>query len=181
MKDFRFRLREETSEAHTRLDKSLVKYDLSTYSGLASYLCVHYLARYHLHDSIFGHENLRDDGSKLEDLRHDFDQLGLSAPKWHFAPKAEPHHALGLTYVMAGSSLGGKLLYKDWARADDPAVQAASRFMTNAKSSTSWKMFLTYLDNSTFLEKEIQDIIKSANYCFGVFEAANQEISGRKP
>ena len=174
----RFRLRRETETAHKRLDDALIKHDLTTLSGLRSYLSVHFLARDYLQNIMTGYEALRDDKEKLSNLRADFDVLDMPLPQWKDMPDRESHHPLGLIYVIAGSALGSKLLYKHWSAASDPDVLEVKNFMTCAKDSRIWADFLVHLNANQFTPAETHDMILGAEYCFGVFEAANNQIVG---
>lgn len=176
MNTLRHVLREETSSAHTQLDQALISYDLSQKDGLTKYLTIHYLARLHLTKMLSSLENLRDDKARLEDLSMDLSLLGAPLPSWRVEPDQMPKHPLGLIYVMAGSSLGSKILYKNWESSTDSLVKSANRFVTNAKNNDIWRRFLTYIERNEFSSEETQDIISSANFCFAVFEAANNQL-----
>jgi heme oxygenase len=176
MNTLRHVLREETSDAHTQLDKALISYDLSQKDGLAKYLTIHHLARQHLTKMLSGLEDLRDDLARLEDLSMDLSTLGAPLPSWIITPDKSPKHPLGLIYVMAGSSLGSKILYKNWESSTDSSVKSANRFVTNAKNNDIWKRFLAYIERNEFSREETEDIISAANFCFTVFEAANNQL-----
>ncbi len=176
MNALRVTLRDRTSEAHSKLDKALIVYDLSQLSGLTSYLKIHYLARQHLTKLLSGLDELRDEAERLEDLSKDLSALGAPLPNWSQPPDMSPQHPLGLIYVMAGSSLGSKLLYKQWDTSHDPLVKRADRFVTHAKNNDIWTRFLAYLDSHEFSSEETEHIIASANYCFSVFEAAHKDV-----
>lgn len=179
MNGLRLKLREDTKDAHTRLDQALIKYDLTTLSGLTSYLSVHYLARLHLSEILVGYEYLRDESARLDDLRLDFSTLCVRPPRWETGLINVPQHPLGLIYVMAGSSLGGKILYKNWSATPDPLVKSANHFVTNSKDSEMWTRFLAYIQTEKFSDQETNRIVKSANYCFEVFEAANEQMKDK--
>ncbi len=172
-------LRDDTKAAHSRLDAALIKYDLTSAGGLHSYLSVHYLARLHLSDILFGYDDLRDESERLDDLQADISELGAALPVWASRPKRANMHALGLIYVMAGSSLGGKVLFKEWDCSRDPVVKNANRFVTRSKDSAVWTKFLAHLGAQSFSHQEIAQIVESANHGFEIFEAANNEIKER--
>ena len=174
--NLRFKLRNETQEAHNRLDAALVAHDLTTISGLRAYLCVHFLAGTHMQNLLCGYDFLRDDAEKLAFLRADFEIMGGTPPSWPDAPRAKECHAVGLIYVMAGSALGSKLLYKTWRTASDDDVLSVHNFMTYAKDSKIWHKFLDYTENTLFSESEVESMVEAANYCFGIFEAANNQV-----
>ena len=174
--NLRFKLRSETQEAHNRLDMALIAHDLTTLCGLKAYLCVHFLARTHVQALLSGYEFLRDDAEKLACLKADFDIMGVAPPSWPGAPRAKQCHAVGLIYVMAGSALGSKLLYKTWRTASDSDVLSVHNFMTCAKDSQIWNKFLAYTESTRFSQSEVDSMVEAANYCFGIFEAANNHV-----
>jgi len=173
----RFQLKEGTQQAHERLDKALIRYDLTTLPGLRAYLSVHFLARIHIQKILTGYENLRDDKEKLFSLRADFEGLNVRPPSWREAPEIGNYHPLGLIYVMAGSSLGSNLLFKQWSKAMDINVLSVNNFMTSAKDNQLWRNFLVHISNTSFSEAETKSIVAAANHCFSVFEAADKQVS----
>jgi heme oxygenase len=179
MNELRFILRDETRVAHTRLDEALVSYDLADPVGLAKYLSIHYLARQHLTTMLNGLEALRDDTSRLNDLTLDLSTLGVPLPSWISPPDQTSKNPLGLIYVIAGSSLGSKVLYKNWALSTHPLVNRANLFVTHSKNNDIWTRFLAYIKNKEFSQSETKDIITSANFCFKVFEAANDQVKAK--
>lgn len=177
MNALRLKLRNGTHHAHKRLDQGLASCDLSTRDGLIDFLSVQYLARTHIAEHICGYEQLRDDDEKLADLKADFAGLGIAPPRWADTPPISSHHALGYAYVLAGSSLGGRILYQNWASTTDPAVRRSHAFITNSKCQNMWRQFTAYITSHTFNAQETEQIVQSAISCFEVFEAANAQIS----
>ena len=173
----RFLLRSETRDSHSRLDAALITHDLTTLPGLRAFLSVHYLARMHLQKILSGYEFLRDDSEKIAMLCADFDIMDVPLPRWETEPEIGDFHSLGLIYVMAGSALGGKLLYKQWSAAQDTHVLNVKNFMTGAKDHQCWNGFLSYINAQRFDPMEMDKMIVAANYSFGVFEAANNQMN----
>jgi len=176
MNEIRSILREKTSAAHAKLDSALVKYDLKTQHGLGSYLCVHMLARRWIGASSTNFSELIDNPQKLQDLEADLEVLGadLPAPKM---PYFDIIHPLGLTYVIAGSSLGSKLLYKNWFSSEDHVVQRANKFLTSSKESADWANFLVRTDRLKLTQTELDDVVMTADTVFSIYETANNIIS----
>lgn len=177
MNSLRSTLRFETAIAHERLDQALCVYDLTTQRGLAQYLKVHLLACLHL-NQLTTDEGFRCEiATKISSIQADLGVLNTTLSSHKLPTSNAYQHPVGLTYVIAGSSLGGKLLFNDWAKTIDPVVKKAGKFMHSAKITDSWKKFLTYIDKNDFSSEEIEKIVSSANYCFGVFEYAHQAIA----
>lgn len=177
MNTLRSTLRYETATAHERLDQALCVYDLTTQTGLAKYLKIHLLACLHLRGLTTDNDFRREIDAKVSSIQADLDVLNATLSSHKLPTSNAQQHPVGLTYVIAGSSLGGKLLFKDWAKSIDPVVQNAGKFMHSAKITDSWKKFLTYIDKHDFSSEEVEEIVSSANYCFGVFEFAHQAIA----
>lgn len=177
MNELRFTLRSKTTEAHKRLDEALCVYDLKTRIGLTQYLKVHLLACLHLNELVTSDDLRCEMYEKIIALRSDLKVLNAAPSLSDILLPKTYQHPLGLTYVIAGSSLGGKLLAKQWAKSRDPVVRNAGKFINNAKATDSWKRFLTYTELNSFNPEEVEKIISAANYCFSVYEAAHQAIS----
>lgn len=171
MNDFRAILRQETADAHAELDAALIEYDLTTRVGLASYLSVHHVARDALSPTFQGHDGVRNT-EILNDIKHDLAILGSVLPKNTVQARTDLH-PLGLSYVIAGSSLGSKVLFKEWHHSKDPRVMSASKFMTSSKNSTDWLAFLKKTDSLQLSKVELSEAIDSANAVFLTYSAAN--------
>jgi len=168
-------LRKKTSKAHAKLDASLIIYDLKTQEGLSSYLSVHYLARESLSKMSKTFSGERANIEKLKELRDDLKVLGVTPPENRLKVRSLTH-PLGLTYVIAGSSLGSKLLYENWLLTDDEVVGCAGKFLTSAKDSTDWLAFLNKTDKLELSTDELDRVVATANAVFEVFEAANELV-----
>jgi heme oxygenase len=172
----RKRLKIETALAHQRLDHALIKHDLTSRQGLSDYLRVHYIARYALNSTFSVHNN----DKAISYLSDDLATLGVTEPVVEIKKEIEAPHPLGLTYVIAGSSLGSKVLFSVWNSSTDKTVKRAGKFMAFAKDSSDWRDFLAHIAMYDYSEEEIKRIVRSANYCFAVFESANERmIRGR--
>ncbi len=175
MNAIRERLRVGTSASHSRLDASLIEYDLTTRAGLKAYLSVHFVARENLHRISTEPNERQSHARKLGELRDDLRVLGSAPPTVRLDDFAI-RHPLGLSYVIAGSSLGSKLLYKQWLLSDDDVVGRAGQFLTSAKDSSDWVDFLKKTDTLCLSDSELDEVVASANTVFAVFENANNII-----
>lgn len=176
MDGIRKRLKNDTALAHQRLDHALIKHDLTSRQGLSDYLQVHYIARKALNSTF----SVNNDDKAISYLSADLATLGVIEPAVETKEIIEAPHPLGLTYVIAGSSLGSKVLYKVWSSSTDEIVKRAGKFMAFAKDNSDWRDFLAHIAMYDYSEKEIKEIVRSANYCFAVFESANKSmIRGR--
>lgn len=178
MSDLRNVLRSETAEAHERLDKELDSYDLTDHLSLSKYLCVHYLARSELSNLITVGKNRISNEQKIADIVKDLKVLAVNPPAILKFENRRPYHPLGLTYVMAGSSLGSKILYKRWNSGSNDAVKNAGRFLTSSKDSTEWKAFLVSIADLNIPPQEVEHIVTSANAVFMIYKTANDHVKG---
>ena len=176
MNDLRVILRSKTASAHAQLDLALGEYNLTRRSDLSNYLRVHYLARLHLED-IFSTKEMRlSNQQKLNAIQSDFEVLGAELPQRMKRNNISSYHPIGLTYVMAGSSLGSKVLYKRWTASTDVIVQRAGKFITNAKDNSEWVVFLAHIGSLKVSQNEIDDIVLSANDVFEIYKTANDQV-----
>jgi heme oxygenase len=121
---------------------------------------------------------VNDNDKALGHISEDLATLGVTKPAFHTNEPLSAPHPLGLTYVIAGSSLGSKVLFKIWNTSTDDIVKRAGKFMSFAKDSSDWKDFLAHIETCVYSEEDTKTIIYSANYCFAVFESANRRMIG---
>lgn len=178
MNDLHAYLRTSTCHAHKILDASLISYDLTEPLGLSQYLCVHYLARSALSKIMTLDNQKVSNQKKLNDIELDLEQLETEAPLFKSNLNEGVFHMLGIDYVLAGSSLGSKVLYKHWSLATNEKVKQANHFMTSAKDSADWKTFLTRLDSLKLTRVEIEQVVATANHVFEIYQTAYEQING---
>lgn len=103
-------------------------------------------------------------------LRNDLDELGATMPE--AKPVAPPHgeaELLGMLYVLEGSRLGGKLLLRRALDNPDPAVRAATRYLSHGADRDLWPRFLECLESSPAVAAHPQDAVRGARIAFGLF------------
>ncbi len=110
--------------------------------------------------------------SQLSLVTADLNALRLNTEPFSSSLVNDDLHPLGLTYVIAGSHFGNKLLLQKWATASDPCVLLAGRFLSSTAMKDYWRYFAEYLRTTLFTLTDQQRIIESAKTCFGVFEEA---------
>jgi heme oxygenase len=177
MNDVRSILRLKTARAHKKLDEALGVFDLKTPKGLSQYLKVHLVAYRNLRGLSAEAAFIQDIDYKISLLCTDLDLLGEPPAPLDVVAKGRKHHLTGLTYVIAGSSLGGKLLARDWALSRDPVVKKAGNFINNASITDCWREFLAHIELSRYKPAEVEQIVHAAIYCFGVYQAAYEAVS----
>ncbi len=84
---------------------------------------------------------------RTADLAADLAALGRAVPPPVAGPPpANFPQALGMLYVLEGSTLGGKILAAAFARQLGPGIAAASRFFSPARPAAGWAEFRAALD-----------------------------------
>lgn len=96
-------------------------------------------------------------------------------PVKHFAP-ANRNEALGTMYVLEGSSLGGRILYKHINKTLGFTEGAGASFFNGygERTGAMWKSFVTIFTNEAVKENVSQGIIDGAG---NTFDAVGQWLS----
>ena len=176
----RFRLRDETSAAHERVDALYSRFDLAADEGYAAFLTAQARAfmpvEAALNEAGAG-DIVADWAGRLRSdaLAHDLAALGLKAaeplPAPVFTTEAE---ILGGAYVLEGSRLGGALLRRS-VPADRPRA-----FMA-ASDPGRWRGFVAVLEQRLTGQAAIEQAISAALATFAVFERSATLTLGQDP
>lgn len=179
MSTLRLRLREETRDAHASVDALFSQHDLSTRTGLGTVLRAHSVA---LNRTLSA---LSDQSSAYAQTVHtmiaaideDLDALDESAPASSHIDDPDAHvHPLGLIYVIAGSTLGARILLSDIQASGDPRVAAATRYFACPATNEMWKSVSSTLKGWSGQPHEENEIVTSAQTAFSWFEAAHRTV-----
>ncbi|MEM8537224.1 MAG: biliverdin-producing heme oxygenase [Pseudomonadota bacterium] len=167
----RWTLREATRDSHHALDRVAGSFDLQTLEGLRSFLDANAAAYAALvrYDHFFdGHI-----GRRLKLIEKDLSQIGGRAqgilPEFTAPTDAT---ALGYRYVVAGSSLGGRMLARVQAGAKDKRVLLAGRFLADPELTTLWRGVLGQLDQVRVDTSAANEAVTGAHACFTLFANA---------
>ncbi|SNT02806.1 biliverdin-producing heme oxygenase [Tropicimonas sediminicola] len=140
--NLRLRLRSATREAHEALDAQVSAFEISTESGLRSFLAMQVQALSALMP-VSGRAGCAPILEPLRDRARD-DLAALSGRVPESAPVLEAApHPLALDYVIAGSRLGTVILKQRWKASTDPAVLAAGNYFGAPDYIACWKDFCT--------------------------------------
>ena len=165
----RFRLKDETTAAHERVDALFSSFDLTTADGYAAFLAAQAGAFPAIEAALTQAgaaavipdwaERLRADA-----LTADLAALEQAAPLALASPGFDtPAAILGGAYVLEGSRLGGQMLKRSV-----PEGQPVS-FMTTSDPRL-WRTFVALLEQRLTEQGEIDQAISSALATFAVFE-----------
>lgn len=103
-------------------------------------------------------------------LREDLDRLGRDMPQAEpVAPPCNEAQMLGMVYVLEGSRLGGKLLLRRALDNPDPAVRAATGYLTHGAGLNLWQGFVAQLEASPAVATAPQDAVLGARAAFTLF------------
>lgn len=174
MQPLRTTLKLETNAEHRQLDDLLSELQLETRKGLVQFLQMQEAAMSKI-EPLLVQAKFRGPPSHLSLIRSDLQSLGVSKSV-NFSVNYKPLHPVGLTYVIAGSHFGNKVLRAQWALSEDLAVLSAKNFLTSDLMRDYWPYFLSYLRDNDFDDAERTHIIESAKSCFQIFGAAYMSL-----
>lgn len=173
----RQRLREDTRAAHEQIDEKFGSLDLTTCTGLSSFLEAHIVAYAAIDVWCPALRDVIDHRMTL--LEEDLSVLKTGLDQPVLDPISAAPHETGIRYVILGSQLGARLLRRQWAKSDDPDVLGAGRFLNSDDQADLWKTFVSELSAAPANGDVADDIIASANTTFDVFFKAF-ELTQRK-
>lgn len=113
------------------------------------------------------------DDSRGRRLAQDLEALGSPAPiplDWS-APETAAAR-LGWTYVVEGSSLGGKLIYRQLDYLFGDSIQGRCFFKGSASDRIRWQMLCDRLEAAGRTSGAVDEMVGGANDAFGLFEQA---------
>ena len=135
----RDRLRDETSEVHKTLDERISEFDLTTLSGLTSFLLSQESAMLRL--------SLNSENAKSQQAMRVLSKCALCDLKTlgeaplRLADANVVLHPLAVDYVISGSRLGTAVLKKRWLASCDPKVRTANNYFGAPTYSELWREF----------------------------------------
>lgn len=169
--NFRTILREATRPEHDRLDGMFTALDIAAHAGFARFVSVH-LACFtamseraptggHAHGLLcemtqrLGLDNALLSGAEAGD--------GIALPAC-IDPRA-------IDYLVAGSRLGSKVLFKRWAGSSDPVVQRAHHYFSLDSDPSFWRATCDALAAIDPAGPEAKRIVADTKALFGLFSS----------
>jgi len=169
----RFALRDGTAKSHEQLDDSIAKF--ATLDLYRRYLAGQYLFRKCIEEHFTGGEKPLDETCNwspltlLDAIRSDMVDLNVAEPTQgrSTAPLATPDKSslLGSLYVIEGSNMGARMLYRDALALGLGAEYGASHLTLQSANKNRWPDFLALLEQSDI---DISVAITSANHLFSI-------------
>lgn len=187
---FAERLRAETALLHTSLEelpisKAIISPDI-TLDEYATYLSL-------MHDVVKDTEtNIMPEISaivadldirrKTQLIEDDLEHLGVSKetyskPLSHNKEVLTPAFALGIFYVVEGSSLGGRVILKNIKPSLKLDENGGAKYFTGygAVTGSTWRSFVMVMEGYAARGNNADDIIAGANFAFGAIKKHLEE------
>lgn len=156
-------LRERTAELHEKLDRQVGVFD--SVDNYADYVQRSFLFRAAIEpslsqDSAWGVQHLRDL------LGQDLADLGRQSPHLpaHRPPLTRPGAQMGALYVLEGSSVGARLLFKRAKALGFDQDKGAKHLAKQAQDLTRWPQFLALLEHTP--EDQHEDVLSAGEDTF---------------
>lgn len=169
----RWTLRDSTQNQHKAVESEFDRFDLTNPTGYRGFLSAHWLALLAVRSAFETHNPF---GIDIPDLMRliELDLKGLNgSPPRAIRMSAEPADPSGLTYVIAGSHLGAKVILQKVRKGHDPDLRKNTRYLENTHLSEVWNRFCQ-TDADLIQEERSHLITSGANTAFGLFaQAAN--------
>lgn len=166
-RSLRDRLREETTNAHARVDALFGSCDFASEQGYGAFLFAQGVAWETLRPFL-SHGSV----ARADALRRDLDALDLPRPLPLDGVCLPVEASPGHLYVLEGSRLGSTLLLRELS-AKAPALFAkASAYLTESAKVEPWKKLCTGLQKDRDGCDNDGAIIDDALFVFGLFERA---------
>lgn len=161
MSPLRARLREDTRPEHDRLDALYGQLDLSVRDDYLLFLQAHHAAHSVVEPLI------QPAPARQQALAADIRALG-AVPLAGFAASYTRHaHPLGLSYVVAGSFLGGQVLRKAWELSRNDTMRSAGRHFGLSGLREHWQTVLKSLtDVAAEDQHRVVDGARAGFRCF---------------
>lgn len=173
------RLRSETAQAHTALERipvseSILKNSV-TNSQYAAYLRLMYEVvvslETRIHPQISHIITDLDDRQKSKDLENDLKLIGFQVPdevKNVFDQSGNIAFSLGIAYVVEGSALGGRFILKNIQSVLGHDENSGASYFAGYgnKTGSMWKCFLSQMTQYVSETACEEDVIAGANHAF---------------
>jgi heme oxygenase len=178
----RERLRKETSEAHTRLDRMLSALDLCDLPGYRLFLEINAAALLPLEIAleeagVGSHFPDWPARSRTRAILDDLFRLDGRASPPDLLPTMDTDAIFGTMYVLEGSRLGARMLARRVARAPHVVEAGATSFLHHGNGLPLWQGFLAALERHQAIACEAA-IIDAARSAFVLFEQAAADRCG---
>ncbi len=169
-------LKEATVDIHDRLDHAFGALDLTTRAGYGVFLSAQAGAL----DAVLPICARLGDLPSLAPLRPLIacDMESLGAPRAPCLAMRAQAHPLGAYYVVAGSRLGAQILARRVQGSGDPAVRAATMYLSDRSALDAWRAWLAVAGT---VEVGHDRIVEGALATFALYEGALAAVTKEMP
>ena len=168
-------LKRVTADAHMRTERRFEELDVASRAGLGALLLAHRAALRAIAPRLAGEDRayIRDLCPRLiEAIDHDLGALAIR-PTDATAPLSDVAvNPLGMTYVIAGSRLGARILHKRVSDSACPELHGARQYLSSETSDGVWQNLVASLADCEGDDVAMQEIETSALAAFACFERA---------
>lgn len=160
--NLRARLRAETQDVHEKLDNALGFLDVSETEGQRLFL----KGNAYAFAELIGHSSTARDLliHRLKLANEDLASFGVSPVEIRFPAGEVPLDELGVSYVVAGSHLGAKVLMRRWN------TPTEKKFLSDGTLPNLWRSVLEALSVIPANGSRADAVVESAKTCFEYFE-----------
>lgn len=169
-------LKKATADLHRAVERQFETLDIRTIPGMTMFLQAHAVAVGAIAEALGPHA---EDGPCFTALRaalsRDLASIGARKPPAAAHPPTDAH-PLGLTYVVAGSRLGARVLHGQALTSPDERVRSASGYLAPDLCADLWARVKRQLETLAPVEAERERIISGAFAGFACFENALRSV-----
>ena len=181
MTSLRDRLRADTAPWHERVDRAYTTLDLRQAADLGTFLGAQLSVLLAVRCGPGPNADAADElragmaAAILADLRH-LDRAPV------LTRQAHQFDTTSVLYILLGSRLGTRVLYRRWLEATDPAVKGAGSYLGLAPPSGAWRALCGELLQRPFQGAEADRVVEDACLLFdlhlGAFSALEPAAQG---
>nr|WP_321442088.1 hypothetical protein [uncultured Hyphomonas sp.] len=170
----RMRLRTETRPQHEQLDRLAGELSFSRFEDMLSFIQANCLAYRSLIAVAGDAEPML--AQRLDRARDVLESLDTHLNHEAVAIDTSGIEPIGLSYVVAGSSLGARLIAQQSEASSDPRVHALAEFLLDPEMDRCWRGLADELRNMSGQDSRAEEILVSAANCFRVFQQAFEHV-----
>ncbi|WP_321488539.1 hypothetical protein [uncultured Hyphomonas sp.] len=172
----RERLRTGTRADHDRLDGLAGRLSFARYEDLLVFIRANCLAYRSLMAAAGHAEPML--AQRLDRAGDVLGALGTSLMDDALEVDTSGIEPIGLSYVVAGSSLGARLIAQQSEASADPRVRVLAELLLDPELDRRWRDLAGELRNMTGQGEQAEEIVTSAANCFRVFQQAFEHVLG---
>jgi len=174
--DFRHALRERTRTDHDLLDRMITTLDIAQLHDFRVFLQIHHCC-FLVMQSLSLDQGLSTAplSNMIDGLAMDLDIVSCNQSEIDL-PIPSALDPLSIDYMVAGSRLGSKILYKRWSASTHPCVQRANTYFGQTSDPKLWSETCRALSAVPSTSERADIIVEDTKTQFQLFAAAFAKI-----